>query len=146
MHGLYFAYGSNLSASRLRGRAASAEAVGPARLPGRRLTTDKRGRDGSGKANLAPDANGEVWGVVYSIRDEHWPDLDTFEPGYERIRVVVVTATEPLEAWTYVSERVTDDPVPFRWYKQLIVAGAREHGLPEAWVATLEALPEKPDR
>ncbi len=40
---------------------------------------------------------------------------------------------------------LTDEPVAFDWYKRLIVEGAREHGLPGDWVATLERLPEKPD-
>ncbi len=53
MQALYFAYGSNLRASHLRGRVPTAACVGRARLPGRRLTTGKLGRDGSGKADPA---------------------------------------------------------------------------------------------
>ncbi len=144
MQSLYFAYGSNLTSSRLVARVASAAVVAPARLPGLRLTTDKRGRDGSGKANLTREPGGEVWGVVYRIRDEHWPALDACERGYDRLRVGVLTATARLEAWTYASSSLTEDPVPFSWYKRLIVEGAREHGLPAAWVALLEGLPERP--
>ena len=47
MQALYFAYGSNLCASRLRGRVPSAVVVERARLPGRRLVTDTLGRDGT---------------------------------------------------------------------------------------------------
>ncbi|MDJ0848111.1 MAG: gamma-glutamylcyclotransferase family protein [Myxococcota bacterium] len=144
MQSLYFAYGSNLSTPRLRGRVESAVVVGPAVLRGRRLTTDKRGRDGSGKANLVPDRVGEVWGVVYAIRDEHWPALDACEAGYERLRVGVHTERERVLAWTYVSQKLAEDPVPFSWYKRLIVEGAREHGLPGPWLRFLESLPEKP--
>ncbi len=145
MQSLYFAYGSNLSTPRLLGRVASAVVVAPARLFGRRLTTDKRGRDGSGKANLADDPQGHVWGVVYAIRAEQWAALDACESGYARLRVEVHTARDCLEAWTYASDRFADEPVPFSWYKRLIVDGAREHGLPAAWLRLLEALPEKPD-
>jgi gamma-glutamylcyclotransferase len=148
MQSLYFAYGSNLCAERLRGRVASAETLGPAILPGRRLTMDKRGRDGSGKANVVPDGRGEVWGVVYSLHAADWSALDAYEAGYARVGVEVRTrlatqAEERLLAWTYVAEQRTEDPVPFDWYKRLIVEGARAHGLPEAWLARLEALPAR---
>ena len=32
---------------------------------------------------------------------------------------------------------LTTDPVPFDWYCALVLEGAREHGLPEAYVAEL---------
>ena len=146
MQSLYFAYGSNLSADRMLERVPSAVARAAARLPGWRLTTDKRGRDGSGKANLRQDARGEVWGAVYAIADEHWRALDAREAGYARITVEVISsANERLRVFTYVSERLTRDPVPFGWYKRLVVDGARRHGLPRAWLDFLEALPERED-
>ena len=52
----YFAYGSNLVMARLRARVPVFGLIGPARLPAMRLTFDKRGSDGSGKANLVEDA------------------------------------------------------------------------------------------
>jgi hypothetical protein len=56
---LYFAYGSNMSAPRLRARTPSAEPIGAAKLPGFRLVFDKWGRDDSAKADCehtdAPD-------------------------------------------------------------------------------------------
>jgi len=146
MQALYFAYGSNLCASRLRGRVPSAVAAGRARLPGRRLTTDKLGRDGSGKANLREDAAATVWGVIYEIHSTHWAELDACERGYSRVSLEVVTETgERLLAQTYASETLTADPVPYAWYKRLIIEGAREHGLPADYVAMLEAWPAKPD-
>ena len=64
---LYFAYGSNLAAERLRERVGAFAVLGPARADGRRLECNKLGRDGSGKANLV-EAPGEVaWGVVYGL-------------------------------------------------------------------------------
>jgi gamma-glutamylcyclotransferase (GGCT)/AIG2-like uncharacterized protein YtfP len=146
MQALYFAYGSNLCASRLRGRVPSAVVVGRARLPGRRLVTDKLGRDGSGKANLREDPSATVWGVIYEIHSAHWAELDACERGYSRVSLEVVTeAGAPLLAQTYVSETLTADPVPYAWYKRLVIEGAREHGLPTDYIAMLEAWPEKPD-
>ncbi len=90
---LYFAYGSNLVAERLRGRVESARALEIARLPGRRLALDKLGRDGSGKANLVAHPGALVWGVLYEIEPLHWADLDAWEWGYERVEVEVMTAS-----------------------------------------------------
>ncbi len=134
----YFAYGSNMSSRRLRARAPSARALGAGRFPGRRLVFDKRGRDGSAKANLREAADAEVWGVVYEIAAGEWDELDRAEDGYERVAVKVIgPGGERLSAETYVGWALTTDPVPFDWYCALVLEGAREHGLPEAYVAEL---------
>ena len=140
MDSRYFAYGSNLVLARMRERVPSAHPLGAARLSGMCLTLDKRGSDGSGKANLTPDDAGHVWGVVYALDPEHWPLLDACEPRYERIVVEVVLGDEPVRAHTYTSDWRTDRPVARSWYKQLIVEGARAHALPEAWIRALERL------
>jgi len=135
---LYFAYGSNLKLSRMRERVSSARPEGVALLVGYRLAFDKRGADGSGKANLRPDPTGRVWGALYSLDVSHWPDLDAHEPGYERVDVDVARHDTSLRVQTYRSQRFTADPVPHDWYGQLIVEGAREHVLPAEWIRTLE--------
>jgi hypothetical protein len=140
---LYFAYGSNLSLARMRERVAGAEAVGAARLDGFRLCLDKCGRDGSGKANLREDANDVVWGVLYRFDPREWSRLDACEPGYERIAVSVVLGGAAVDALTYRSLDLTQDPVPFAWYKRLLVEGARAHALPGDWIRHLEALPSR---
>jgi gamma-glutamylcyclotransferase (GGCT)/AIG2-like uncharacterized protein YtfP len=137
----YFAYGSNLALECMRERVPAADVIGRARLVGMRLTLDKLGRDGSGKANLVEDALAHVWGVVYGIDTLHWSRLDASEPGYRRIIVWVETEGGSLEAETYCSTLRTDDPVALAWYKRLIVEGARAQGLPAAYRALLEALP-----
>lgn len=128
---------------RMRARAPSAEAIGPARLAGMQLTLDKRGRDGSGKANLVAQESAHVWGVVYSIERAHWLALDVCESDYRRIQVSVEAASGIIAAETYVSSLRTVDPVAHTWYKQLIVEGARAHGLPAAYCALLDALPAR---
>ncbi len=143
---LYFAYGSNLSTSRMGERVPSARVVAAARADGRRLSLGKLGRDGSGKATLidAPDAF--VWGVVYAIDRCDWRRLDRFERGYARISVFVALEREQhIAATTYVAPETAPDPTAFGWYTRLIIDGAREHGLPAAYVAELERLPERDD-
>ena len=143
---LYFAYGSNMKTARLRERIRSARPREIATLAGRRLLLNKRGADGSAKANLVPDRSGLVWGVLFEIALRDWDRLDRFEGGYARTRVAVWTAGgEERLATTYVSTRWIDAR-PFDWYRALLVEGAREHGLPEDYVARLEALPYRPSR
>lgn len=141
----YFAYGSNLTLSRLQQRVPGARPLGAARLPGHRFGFDKAGRDGSGKANVrTAGADDEVWGVVYALEADDWEVLDGFEPGYERVRVRVETAgAEWLLASTYRAERRTQDLVPLEEYKRFVVDGAREHGLPDEWIAFLEIIPSR---
>ena len=143
MSALYFAYGSNLSPARMRERVAGAEPLGAAQLSGFRLCLDKRGHDGSGKANLREDAAQVVWGALYRFDASEWPRLDAFELEYERVGVSVVCSGEVRAAHTYRSRSLTGDPVPFAWYKRLLVEGARAHGLPVEWIRHLEALPER---
>jgi gamma-glutamylcyclotransferase (GGCT)/AIG2-like uncharacterized protein YtfP len=139
----YFAYGSNLHPEHMRRRVSSAAAIGPALLRGMRLTLDKHGRDGSGKANLTEDRASGVWGVIYTIEHSHWAVLDAIEAGYQRIRVSVEHTGKALGVETYASTLRTSKPIAFDWYKRLIVDGARAHGLPETWVAQLELLPAR---
>ena len=141
MTALYFAYGSNLKLARMRERVPSTRVVAPAWLEEFRLALDKRGGDGSGKANLVRKAGSRVWGVVYAFESGAWEALDAHERGYERIAVAVAAEGRRLEAQTYVALLPTGDPVAFDWYKRLILEGAREHGLPAEWLAVLEALP-----
>lgn len=129
----YFAYGSNMSRERLAARVAEPVTLGTARLAGMRLACNKPGRDGSGKANIVRDPDSHVWGVVYGLR---WVDLDAldgFEPGYAReIHRVLRGDGTPFDAHTY-RWLPTDPPLaPAAWYRDLILEGAREHGLPQS--------------
>ena len=132
-----------MAVSRIRVRAASARSLGAARLPGFRLACDKPGADGSAKANLLPDAASEVWGALYAVDPDDLARLDRHEGGYDRVMVEVVWRDERVGAHTYRSSLTARDPVPFAWYKRLVIEGAREHGLPADWIRALEAWPER---
>ena len=144
---IYFAYGSNMKTSWLQSRVPSAKALGRARLLGKRLVCNKKSKYGSGKANLMDSPGDCVWGVLFEIDSAELRDLDKVEGGYERVEVDVLDeAGESVTAQTYISRRVTTDPVPYEWYKQLIISGAREHHLPDDYLAALQRLPSKPNR
>ncbi len=64
-----------------------------ARLKGYRLTFNKRGSDGTGKANIEEDPQGEVWGVVYRMSEEALKKMDRCEgagSGHYRRQLVAV--------------------------------------------------------
>src|SRR5262245_5710001 len=87
---LYFAYGANLSAARLHELAPSAVARGAAHAVGFALRLDKRGLDGTAKANLHPAPGGVVWGAVYSLDPADWARLDVRERDYARFEIEIV--------------------------------------------------------
>ncbi len=67
---LYFAYASNMEPRRFRRICPRGAFVGPARLPGYRLafsrySSQRRG----GSADVVPDAESDVWGMLYEVKD-----------------------------------------------------------------------------
>jgi AIG2-like family len=142
----YFAFGSNMERARLLARIPNAASLGRGRLPGWRFACNKRGMDGSAKANIVRVVDAAVWGVVYSMPRNQLPRLDAIEGGYERVRVGVVelaNASTEVPCQTYFSGRLHHDDVVFDWYKRHMLSGAHEHDLPAAWVAMLEGLPAR---
>lgn len=135
----YFAYGSNMCFERLRERTPSAERIGVVELRWHRLAFHKLGADGSGKCDI--HASNEpahvVHGVLYHLHEHEKPALDRAEGlgrGYEIKQVEVATASGRARAFSYFATRTNSGLRPFHWYKQLVLAGARENGLPLAYI------------
>jgi gamma-glutamylcyclotransferase len=139
---LYFAYGSNMSSTRLRERIPHARSLGSARAPGWRFAWNKRGRDGTGKANLVVEERAVVWGVLYELRPDDWSVLDRYEPGYARMAHELLDAEGRLHpGQLYVCHAHGPDLALQDWYREHLIEGAREHALPSQYVARLEELP-----
>ena len=142
----YFAYGSNLSTERLRARVPSACARDIGRLPNHRLRWHKIGRDGSGKCDIEPtDTSSVVWGVLYDVPWTEKPALDAAEglgTGYFEKEVRIVTDGGECRALTYHANPDRTDATlsPLDWYKDYVVRGAREHGLPASYIRALERV------
>lgn len=119
----------------------------PARLDGYRLAFNKKGHDGTGKANIVQDLAGTVWGVVYLCTREDLDKMDCFEGvargDYQRkiVHVRVDDGVE-LEAVTYVAGTafVDDSLYPNCGYLQKILNGAREHKLPNDYILSINRL------
>lgn len=147
---LYYAYGSNLWQPRLECRLGSVRPVGIGRLGGYALRWHKRSKtDGSGKCDIVPLDGAEVIGVVYEFNDLKMQILDKFEGagvGYLRVSVRVDLNGKPTDVVTYRATAIEEGILPYLWYHQLVVAGARHHALPAAYVENLAMQPTQPDR
>lgn len=146
----YFAYGSNMLPERLLRRVPSAALIGPALLPHFQLVFHKRSRDGSGKCDILPDSDAEVWGGLYALALKDRRALDRAEGfGYLRqtVRVHSAASAAVLEAFAYRARPGTTDPAlrPYDWYHGLVVRGAESLRLPPAYVRGLCERPRYPD-
>lgn len=143
----YFAYGSNLLTERLQRRVPTARPAGIGRVRGHRLCFHMTGTDGSGKCNALPVAAGDhgVWGAVYEIDPAEKPCLDAAESlgiGYDIVDVTVETGDGPWQAYLYRAreECIDDTLAPFVWYRNFVLAGARQKALPNAYVHAIAAV------
>ena len=148
----YFAYGSNMLTRRLKAedRAPSAVVAETGFIASRRLTFDKRSRDGSGKCDAEETENetDRVYGVIFEIGYKEKPDLDRAEgcgKGYKLETVEVITKQRTVLAQTYIATRKERALRPYHWYKALVVAGAVEHDLPSSYVEWLRVFESKED-
>lgn len=142
----YFAFGSNMFSNRMLQRVPSAKIIGIARLDDHCLAFRKRGVDGTGKADIEPAEGESVWGILYSMNKDERAKLDRYEGGYDRVSVTVATASGPVKAFTYqAKEQSFLLALPSEWYRDIILAGALEHGLPGPYAALLAKVPAQGD-
>jgi gamma-glutamylcyclotransferase len=146
----YFAYGSNMFTPRLTGRTPSAVVLGSASICGYKLTFDKFSIDGSGKCDMEATGNVDdvTWGVLFCINATEITALDKAEGlghGYRKESIRVCRADHEVSAFAYVATKKNPVLEPYHWYKNLVIAGCREHGLPDAYTAAIERVPSKPD-
>lgn len=136
----YFAYGSNMSLSRLRVRIPSAIALGCHSLSCYDLRFHKASKDGSGKcdAYFTSKADDVVYGVLFEIDQIEKAILDKVEGlgyGYDEKEIVVTTRDGVLiSAITYVASNIDDARRPYSWYVNHVAIGAREALLPEDYI------------
>jgi len=153
---LYFAYGSNMCAGRLRRRVPSATFVRIAKLTGHSFRFHKRSIDGSGKGDALETGNplDIVWGVIFEIDETQKRTLDEAEglgAGYEERKTNVLdeSGKEHLVVLYVAEANGTDGTLrPYSWYKRFVVDGARQHDLPAEYTNNVAAMPdsEDPDR
>ena len=139
---VYFAYGSNMSTARLRERMPSCKPLGIATLPGHALRFHKRSTDKSGKCNaFASGEDSSVVGVLFSFDPAERAKLDKAEgvgSGYEHAMVTVINDKgRRRKVLTYLAnpDYIDNSLKPYDWYKDFVLVGGREHGLPPEYIA-----------
>ena len=101
---LYFGFGSNLDAARLRIHCPSAQLVSTARLADHRLafTLESKRNWLGGVADILPEPGAEVWGALWRIDAGESEELDRQEglfrdpPAYRRVALDVATQPSTL--------------------------------------------------
>jgi gamma-glutamylcyclotransferase (GGCT)/AIG2-like uncharacterized protein YtfP len=134
----YFAYGSNMAFAQI---GAGARFLRPARLEGYRLALTRRSiRWKAGVLDIVAAEGQEVWGALFDLDERALEAIDLKEAAgssYRRIEVDVegeramayeVIAKEP--------EEIPSTPA----YAEVVLAGARECGLPESWMGELARI------
>ena len=132
---LHFAYGSNMHRAVMRKYAPQAVALGVACLKDYRfiITTD-------GYASVAPHPRSCVHGLLWRLTARDRVTLDRWEniaAGlYGAEMLPVVAAGKRRRALVYIS-RARPRGVPRPGYMEIVIAAARECGLPADYVASL---------
>ncbi|WP_421795494.1 gamma-glutamylcyclotransferase family protein [Haliscomenobacter sp.] len=143
-----FCYGSNMMTKRLQNRIKPIKKIGVAELSEYKFTFNKKSKDGSVKANLLKGTTTDkVWGVVFEINKLQKYVLDEIEGkgrGYRDHKVLVTFSDGTQKAvYAYISSdnRFWDSSLfPYDWYKEYVVKGADEHGLPDSYIAFLNSF------
>lgn len=140
-----------MSTRRLRARVPSASVVAVARLDSHRLKFHKKSKDESGKCDVEYTNNemDVVFGVVFHIVDSEKSELDRHEglnSGYKEKCVSVHTEDgRELKVFYYYATNIDPNLNPYGWYKEHVIRGAREHGLPAEYISAISAVESIPD-
>ena len=142
---LYFAYCTLLDETEMRRFVPAARRGTTGRISGQRVVFERHGPGvETGGCNLSPAEGQTVYGALYDLTDDEFAQLDAIsgvDRGlYERFAVRVMTDAGDAAAETYVIPNPGGSFQPTAAYVRPILAGARELGLPESYVTTLDAL------
>jgi len=129
---IYFAYGSNMNRALMRRHCPAAKEIGTAALAGYRfvITID-------GYASIVPHPGGAVHGVLWRLTPRDIAALNAYESLdsglYSKATLPVDREGRRVAAMVYIArDRAQGRPKP--GYLDLVLTGAREWGLPEAYV------------
>lgn len=102
-------------------------------------------RWGAGVADIIPQDNITVWGGLYQISETDLASLDIKEGNgkhYQRIECTVLVGKQPYPAYSYVVIEKAPTPIPTSHaYRDTMLTGAKELGLPAEYITKIENLP-----
>lgn len=123
---LYFAYGMNTNLGSMNDRCPGAECLGPAILPKHRFRFAVH-------ADVVPDPDQFVDGVLWRITSDHMASLDILEGYpwyYDRKLVTVINDHGAHQALTYFMQPGNPDENPPRVYLDMCLTGYRQNHVP----------------
>ena len=136
---LYFAYGSNMDDLQMRDRCPDSPLVGIAVLKGYRVGfTYYSSRRNGGVADIIPDTESSVWGLVYKMVATDLDTLDSLEGkgiAYDRMTVPVQFLDgRTVDAEVYYVINKQQHVEPTEEYLSLLQKAARKHKFPETYI------------
>lgn len=154
---LYFAYGSNMSAERLKKRINSACKVGTGELENYKLVCNKISCDQSLKFNIERSEGSQVYGVVYCVSESDLPELNKYEGAisgskhYIREMMTINYNGEEQQAAIYIctcTENIDNSGgnKPYSWYVEHALRGAREAGIDHDYIERYINIASKEDQ
>ena len=143
---LHFGYGSNMSEEYMKQYTPGLKYVMNAQLPNfeiqfRKYSDNMQG----GISSIIPKPAGMIYGVLYYIPKSEMEELDILEdvPLGIYSRETFQVLGEDGKWYAADLYRVSEPKGPFtpaRQYLDLMIAGATEHGINAAWIATLKDM------
>ena len=123
---LYFAYGSNMSAVRMKQRLDWEAPRQNASLVNYQLVFNQAGFNDPhwSPANIMPSRGGLVEGIVYEVEEKDLQILDVHEKYYQRFEVdILVSNGTSVKAITYLSQNASEEKPPTREYLNFLLEG-----------------------
>jgi gamma-glutamylcyclotransferase (GGCT)/AIG2-like uncharacterized protein YtfP len=139
---LHFAYGSNMSVPMMRRMCPMAHCEGRATLPGHRVFIIREGY-----ASIRRASGACVHGVLWRLAPRDLAVLNAYENvagGLYRAAMMNVVAGKRTAALVYVARRQARGR-PRPGYMEIVIAGARDAGLPAWYIRDLARLANRPD-
>jgi gamma-glutamylcyclotransferase (GGCT)/AIG2-like uncharacterized protein YtfP len=143
---LYFSYGSFLDSETLKRHCPKAQYVGKAILPNWEVQFNFLSRTyKGGVTGIEPAVAKLVRGVLYDVSNEELQHLDSIEGVpegiyYRQTIYVVDESGKPMKTVTYRTTNPRGPFKPMRKYLDLMIKGAKEHGLEQDYIQQLEAI------
>jgi gamma-glutamylcyclotransferase (GGCT)/AIG2-like uncharacterized protein YtfP len=132
---LYFAYGSNMSRGPMLERCPNAKEAGRGVLQGHRFVIMA-----NGYASVVPASGQDVHGILWTIDAADLVALDDYEDVagglYRKAMLPVFQHGKSVEALVYLGCEMREGR-PGAIYMSLVVAAARDCGLPEDYISSL---------
>jgi gamma-glutamylcyclotransferase (GGCT)/AIG2-like uncharacterized protein YtfP len=125
----YFAYGSNMDASRMKERKINYSSRQFAILKDFKLVFDKKARDGDySYANIVQQPGEKVEGILYELAETEISKLDYFEGypfHYKRIEINVLRNDKHIRAVSYIAQpdKTAEGLLPKKEYLNHLLAG-----------------------